>query len=167
MRFLVNSAPFHLPFFVFSCGIYSFSSLLITVLLTVISFLLLDRLIIAAVQRRSGPYNVGWFGLLQPINDGIKLMRKQFILPQHSKGIMFIVLLVIFFAVSLILFTILPFSQNSAFIDFILVFPCTVPSLPLRFSITFEHHFLKRLKNYTLNYQLMERLLKKRQLKAR
>ena len=32
-----------------------------------------------AVQRRTGPYNIGWFGLLQPIVDGIKLINKELI----------------------------------------------------------------------------------------
>ena len=33
----------------------------------------LDRLVLSTVQRRSGPYIVGWFGLIQSIDDGIKL----------------------------------------------------------------------------------------------
>jgi NADH:ubiquinone oxidoreductase subunit H len=40
-------------------------------------FALMDRLLMAAFQRRSGPYNIGWFGLLQPIIDGIKLIKKE------------------------------------------------------------------------------------------
>jgi NADH:ubiquinone oxidoreductase subunit H len=39
----------------------------------IIYFLLLDRLVLSTVQRRSGPYIVGWFGLIQSIDDGIKL----------------------------------------------------------------------------------------------
>jgi len=43
-------------------------------------FALMDRLIMGALQRRSGPYSIGWFGLLQPIVDGIKLMKKESII---------------------------------------------------------------------------------------
>jgi NADH-quinone oxidoreductase subunit H len=32
-------------------------------------------------QRRPGPTEVGWAGLLQPIADGLKLMSKQVIVP--------------------------------------------------------------------------------------
>ena len=42
-------------------------------------FALMDRLVMGAVQRRTGPYNIGWFGLLQPIVDGIKLINKELI----------------------------------------------------------------------------------------
>ena len=31
----------------------------------------------AAVQRRTGPYNVGYFGLLQPMDDGLKLVKNE------------------------------------------------------------------------------------------
>ena len=34
----------------------------------------------AAVQRRTGPYNVGYFGLLQPMDDGLKLVKKEVII---------------------------------------------------------------------------------------
>jgi len=62
----------------FSTGIredilVSFVSIIISVLVNVIYFVLFDRFIMGAVQRRSGPYIVGWFGLLQSIADGIKL----------------------------------------------------------------------------------------------
>jgi NADH:ubiquinone oxidoreductase subunit H len=40
-------------------------------------FALMDRLLMGAYQRRSGPYSIGWFGLLQPIVDGIKLIKKR------------------------------------------------------------------------------------------
>ena len=46
-------------------------------------FALMDRLLMAALQRRSGPYNIGWFGLLQPIVDGIKLIKKESIIIQN------------------------------------------------------------------------------------
>ena len=99
----------------------NFSSffILVFILLSCVSVILLDRLIIAAVQRRSSCYNIGWFGLLQSINDAIKLTIKQLIIPQKSKGIMYFFAPVIFFAVSLFIWAILPWSQNAfSFLDF-------------------------------------------------
>ena len=49
---------------------------------TVGLFALMDRLVMGAFQRRSGPYSIGWFGLLQPIVDGIKLIKKESIVVQ-------------------------------------------------------------------------------------
>ena len=34
----------------------------------------------AAVQRRTGPYNVGYFGLLQSMDDGLKLVKNEVII---------------------------------------------------------------------------------------
>ena len=50
-----------------------------TLVINIIYFVLLDRLMMAAVQRRTGPYNVGYFGLLQPMDDGLKLVKNEVI----------------------------------------------------------------------------------------
>jgi NADH-quinone oxidoreductase subunit H len=57
----------------------------------------------AAVQRRTGPYNVGYFGLLQPMDDGLKLVKKEVIIPKRAASILFLVLPNLFFYFSLIL----------------------------------------------------------------
>jgi len=63
----------------------------------------MDRLLMAVLQRRSGPYNIGWFGLLQPIVDGIKLMKKELVIVQKYNGIMFIMSPIILFSFVLVL----------------------------------------------------------------
>ena len=64
---------------------------------------ILDRLMMAAVQRRTGPYNVGYFGLLQSMDDGLKLVKNEVIIPKKSSCILFLVVPNLFFYCSLIL----------------------------------------------------------------
>jgi len=77
--------------------------MLLILLGTVGLFALMDRLLMAALQRRSGPYNIGWFGLLQPILDGVKLIKKELIIVQKYNGIMFISGPILLFLLSLLL----------------------------------------------------------------
>ena len=67
----------------------------------------------AAVQRRTGPYNVGYFGLLQPMDDGLKLVKNEVIIPKKSSCILFLVVPNLFFYCSLILFTSLSMTCSS------------------------------------------------------
>lgn len=61
---------------------------LILIALNVSAFTLLDRKVIAVIQRRRGPNVVGYWGLLQGIIDAIKLIFKEIIYPSEA-GIQF------------------------------------------------------------------------------
>jgi len=49
-----------------------------------------ERKVIASMQRRRGPNVVGFFGLLQPLADGPKLLLKETVLPSSANPTMFI-----------------------------------------------------------------------------
>lgn len=64
----------------------------LTPLLVCIAFFTLaERKIIAAVQRRRGPNVVGFWGLLQPFADGLKLLLKEAIVPSHAYRFLFLI----------------------------------------------------------------------------
>ncbi len=49
-----------------------------------------ERKVAAALQDRPGPNRAGWFGLLQPVADAVKLFFKEEIIPTKANRILFI-----------------------------------------------------------------------------
>ena len=71
-----------------------------------------------AFQRRSGPYSIGWFGLLQPIVDGIKLIKKELIIVQKLNTCMWIISPVLLFSFVLIVWSIIIYNYKVKLCDF-------------------------------------------------
>jgi len=94
-----------------------FLSLIIPLLISVAYFTLIERQILAGIQRRQGPNIVGFYGLLQPLADGLKLLLKETILPKSSNMIIFILAPVFTFALSLIGWAVIPFGSGYALAD--------------------------------------------------
>jgi NADH-quinone oxidoreductase subunit H len=62
----------------------------ITALVSIAFFTLAERKVIAAVQRRRGPNVVGFWGLLQPVADGVKLLFKEVVMPARSNRVLYV-----------------------------------------------------------------------------
>lgn len=63
--------------------------LILMVLLAVAFFTLVERKVMGFMQRRRGPNVVGFYGVLQPLADGVKLLLKETILPSRANDILF------------------------------------------------------------------------------
>jgi NADH:ubiquinone oxidoreductase subunit H len=57
---------------------------IVGILLAVAFFTLFERKILGLTQRRLGPNKVIFWGILQPVLDGLKLLTKELFFPQFS-----------------------------------------------------------------------------------
>jgi NADH-quinone oxidoreductase subunit H len=58
--------------------------IILCALISIAYLTIAERKVMAAIQRRKGPNKVGFFGILQPIADGFKLLVKERIIPLKS-----------------------------------------------------------------------------------
>jgi len=72
----------------------------------------LERKVAAHIQLRIGPKEVGPFGILQTIVDGIKLVGKELITPRHVDRKLFMLAPIAVFLPVLVSFVVIPFSEH-------------------------------------------------------
>jgi NADH-quinone oxidoreductase subunit H len=86
---------------------------IINVLLLTFAYMtLVERKLIGRMQRRYGPNRAGWFGLLQPIADLVKLIRKEAFYPQTAIGSLYIAAPALSAATALAAFAVIPFGNG-------------------------------------------------------
>jgi NADH-quinone oxidoreductase subunit H len=73
---------------------------------------LAERKILGFMQVRPGPNRVGYWGLLQPLADGIKLLLKEIIVPARSNKFLFVAAPVLALTPALAAWAVVPFGDG-------------------------------------------------------
>lgn len=87
-------------------------------LLAVAFMTIIERKQLAAMQRRVGPQVVGYYGVLQPFSDALKLIVKETVVPSQSNKVLFYLSPVSTLIFSLLGWAIIPFGQGLVITDF-------------------------------------------------
>jgi len=90
----------------------------IPVLLTVAFITIAERKTMASMQRRLGPNIVGYYGILQPFADALKLLIKEFIAPTQSNLILFFLGPIITLIFALYGYAVIPYGPGISIFDF-------------------------------------------------
>lgn len=91
---------------------------IIPVLLAIAFMTIVERKQLAAHQRRVGPNTTGYYGILQPFADALKLVLKETIIPSQSNKILFHLAPVSTLIFSLLSWGIIPFGEGLTLFDF-------------------------------------------------
>ena len=86
-------------------------------IIAVAYFTLVERKIMAGIQRRRGPDVVGAWGLIQPFADAAKLILKETILPSTANTVLFVIAPILSFMLSLVGWAVIPFGETFVLAD--------------------------------------------------
>ncbi len=84
---------------------------------TMMYLTLLERKLVGRIQNRYGPNRVGFWGLLQPIADGVKMLTKEDIVPTNADKFAHFLAPVVIVIPALLIFSVIPFGRGMIAVD--------------------------------------------------
>ncbi len=91
--------------------------IVVPLLICVALLTLMERKVIGAIQLRKGPNVTGFWGVLQPFADGIKLFAKETIIPSQANKVIFLLAPMLTFTLALIGWAVIPLSATYVIAD--------------------------------------------------
>ena len=89
------------------------SALILFVLVTAVAYLtFLERKVMSWIQLRVGPNRVGWWGLLQPLADGVKMIFKEDIIPTEANKWLYVAAPALSLIPALMTFIVIPYGST-------------------------------------------------------
>lgn len=73
---------------------------------------LVERKTLARMQNRIGPNRAGWFGILQPVADGIKMLTKEDIVPAKAEWFLHLAAPVLIVLPSILALGVIPYGRE-------------------------------------------------------
>ena len=92
-------------------------AIVIPLMISVAYLTYFERRVIGFMQGRLGPNRVGYFGLLQPIADALKLMFKEIINPTKSNNFLFFLAPILTIAPAFAAWAVIPFNAELGLSD--------------------------------------------------
>ena len=84
---------------------------------TMMYMTLLERKLVGRIQNRYGPNRVGFWGLLQPLADGVKMLTKEDIVPAAADKFAHFLAPVVIVIPALLIFAVVPFGRGMVAVD--------------------------------------------------
>ena len=73
---------------------------------------LIERKTLARIQNRIGPNRAGWFGILQPVADGIKMLTKEDIVPAKAEWLLHLIAPILIVMPSILALGVIPYGRE-------------------------------------------------------